>query len=217
MVHWVVAEKIDVNWSKALANLRTKATGENGVAAVKVMANQLLGVEGCLKEVLKPPPGPRFFRFKKVFEQANWVRLKRRDVVAQAISRIMAQQTGINHATSSKDTDHFAGNLMKGYDKDYNAKAQYNYDAILREVTSISLENLAWDHFFRDHEITPMEFVYEDVIKDSEMKHLDLMAECVGLQEQVPRKPRTMVKVGNQLNQNFEKNFMRDAAERKFR
>lgn len=210
-------EKTDVDWSKALKNLKTKASGENGVSAVKVMANQLFDVEECLKSFLKPVPGPRFFRFHKAFENAKWVKLTRRNIVAQAISRIMAQQTGINHATGSSETDHFAGNLMKGYTEDYNVRAAYSYEAILREATSITLENLAWDLFFKDQGITPVEFIYEEVTADKDMKHLDRMAELVGLKSTPSRQQRAMVKIGNERNKEFEKRFLRDAAEKKYR
>lgn len=203
--------------AKELAGVRQRATGENGVSAIKVMANQLLAIEQGLGTFLKPKPGPRFFRFHKAFEDAKWVRIMRRNVVAQAISRVMAQQTGINHATGSQDQDHFAGNLMKGYSADYNEKAKFNYDAILREATSITLENIAWDQFFRDFGIDPLVLVYEDVAKDEEMTHLDSLAKIVGLSDAPVRKPRTMVKVGNQRNEDFEKQFLKQAAENKFR
>jgi hypothetical protein len=49
------------------------------------------------------------------------------------------------------------------------------------------------------------------------MTHLDLIAELMGLDETPDSKPRTMVKVGNQRNKDFEKQFMREAAANKFR
>jgi len=210
-------DKAGADWKEALAGLQKRATGQNGVMAVKVMANQLQNVEDCLKTYLRPPPGPRYFRLHKVFEDAKWVRLVRKGVVAQAISRLMALQTGVNHATSTQDQEHFAGNLMRGYKEDYNARARYDYAMILRECTAITLENLAWDHFFRDHGIEPLTLVYEEVAKDKEMGHLDQLAELAGLDEEPERQPRKMVKVGNQRNSDFEKLFMADAAQRQYR
>lgn len=200
-----------------LAGVKRRAVGDNGVASIKVMANQLLDIEDGLKTFLKPKPGPRFFRFHNAFKDAKWARIRRRNVVAQAISRVMAQQTGINHATGTAEQEHFAGNLLKGYSEDYNQSAKFNYDAILREATSITLENVAWDQFFRDFEIDPLVLTYEDVVRDNDMTHLDRIAKLVGLTEVPDRKPRTMVKVGNQRNKDFEKQFLRQAAENKFR
>jgi LPS sulfotransferase NodH len=209
--------KDDMDYRAALSAIRKRATGENGIASIKVMANQLLDIEDGLQTYLKPKPGPRFFRFHNAFKDAKWVRIQRRNVVAQAISRVMAQQTGINHATGTAGQDHFAGNLLRGYSDEYNQGAKFNYNAILREATSITLENIAWDQFFRDFEIDPLVLTYEQVAKDPKMTHLDLIAELMGLDETPDSKPRTMVKVGNQRNKDFEKQFMMEAAENKYR
>jgi trehalose 2-sulfotransferase len=208
-------DRSDEDLAKDLAGIRRRASGPNGVSAIKVMANQLSWIENNLKQVIKPPPGPMFFRFHKVFEKAVWVWLRRDDIVAQAVSRVMAQQTGINHATSGEA--HFAGKLLVGYHEDYNDRAQYNYDAILRECTAITLENLAWQRFFENFGITPLKFVYENVASDPTLGHLDLVAAAVGLDAPLTKQGRKLVKVGNARNEDFVKNFYRDAAAREFR
>lgn len=209
-------DKQDVVWKDALDNLRKRATTDNGVMAVKVMANQLQDIEECLQTFLRPPPGPHFFRFHKVFEDAVWVWLRRDDVVAQAVSRIMAQQTGINHATGGEE--HFAGRLMRGGDLEgYNAEAAYNYEAIAKECTSIALENLCWQRFFVDFEITPLVFTYEEVSQDEGMGHLDMMANAGGITEAWERKDRSIVKIGNSRNTEFANRFHREAARKRFR
>jgi LPS sulfotransferase NodH len=215
-VPWA-SPKEDMNFKQAFAGLLRRATGENDVAAIKVMANQISDVEAGLQTFLKPAPGPHFFRFHHAFKNAIWVRIKRQNIIAQAISRMMARQTGINHATGSEQDEHFAGNLMKGYSENYNAKAEFNYDAILREATSISLENVAWDQFFRDFEIDPLVLTYEEVTQDCDMTHLDKLARLVDLDGPLDRTPRKMVKVGNQRNLDFEKKFMQIAAAKKFK
>lgn len=210
-------EKTDVNWGEALASVRKRATGDNGVLAIKVMANQLHNIENCLKTAIRPPPSHTFFRFHKVFENATWVKLSRRDVVAQAVSRLMSRQTGINHATAQAEDEHFAGNLMRGLTEDYNAKAQYRYDALMHEVTAITLENLAWTRFFENFGITPIELVYEEVAPDPGMPHLDILARAIGLEDPPPRKPRSMVKMGNARNQEWIRRFHLDAAAHNFK
>lgn len=209
-------EKEGVNWGEALASVERRATGENGKSAIKVMANQLFPVESCLTGVVSPRDSGEFPHFAAAFEGAQWVWLKRRDVVSQAISRIMAMQTGINHATGKAEDDHFAGNLAKGYDPNYNAGAVYRYGAILRQVTAITLENLAWQRFFESQKITPVEMVYEEVIRDDDMGHLDVFAGMVGLTDRPERKPRAMVKVGNQKNKNWRERFFQDAAKNNY-
>ena len=199
----------------SLAAIRQRASSENGICAIKVMADQLHAVENNLKHVIKPPPGPMFFRFHKVFEKAVWVWLRRDDIVAQAVSRLMARQTGINHATAGDP--HFAGKLLAGYHDDYNAKTRYDYDTILRECTAITLENLIWRRFFESFGITPLTILHEDVTIDANMRHLDQIAEAAGLPEAPPKQLRKLVKVGNARNEEFVKAFFRDAAANSFK
>lgn len=203
------------SWKPDLDKVRDRATGDNGVCAIKVMANQLNDVEERLKSFLRPPPGPMFFRFFKAFQGATWVWLRREDIVAQAVSRLMARKTGINHATMGED--HFAGNLMRGLDRTYNKGTEYDYDMILSEATAITLETLAWTRFFEAFGITPLVITYEEAAADPDMTHLDRMAAALGLGGEIPRTPRKIVKIGNDRNDDFIRRFHREAAERGFR
>lgn len=209
-------EKADVNWQEALASVQKRATGENGVSAIKVMANQLHKVDECLSTFIKPSDASYFPHFAEAFKEAKWVWLKRNDIVSQAISRVMALQTGINHATGKADDKHFAGNLAKGYNPKYNEGTVYRYGAILRQSTAITLENLAWQKFFESHGITPHVMIYEDVIRDPDMGHLDVFAEMVGLSEKPAHTERKMVKMGNEKNKNWRERFYVDAARNNF-
>jgi LPS sulfotransferase NodH len=214
--------KTQVNWQEAFAGVLKRACGDTGVMAVKVMANQLHNIDACLTEVF--PAGPKddpdqdreFGHFARAFQDAKWVKITRRDTVAQAISRLMAKQTGINHATANPEDAHFAGNLARGYSDDYNKKTVYRYETLLNYVTAIVLENLAWSRFFASHGITPVELIYEDIAKDAEMTHLDAIAGLIGLETEPERQPRTMVKMGNSRNHDWRERFFRDAAANRY-
>lgn len=214
----------EVNWQQAFAGVLKRACGDNGVMAVKVMANQLHTINACLAGVFPAAPNSNpdpdqdreFGHFARAFQDAKWVKITRRDTVAQAISRLMAKQTGINHATGHPEEAHFAGNLARGYDRDYNRKTVYNYDVLLNYVTAIVLENLAWSRFFASHGIIPVELIYEQVAEDAEMTHLDAIAGLIGQQAEPKRQPRTMVKMGNSRNHAWHQRFFRDAAANRF-
>ncbi|MFN7002762.1 MAG: Stf0 family sulfotransferase [Roseinatronobacter sp.] len=208
--------KTDHNWKEAFDSIEKRASSENGVSAVKVMANQLFRIEGCLESFVTPAQTGPFPHFRAAFGSSVWVWLRREDVVYQAISRLMAQQTGINHATARKEDPHFAGNLARGYDSAYNQGTQYRYGGLLRQVTAITLENLAWKQFFSAHGIEPLELIYEDVIKDDTMRHLDRISAAIGQSEAPPRQPRRMVKLANARNDEWHGRFYRDAAEHRF-
>ena len=197
------------DWKAHWKGVVKKATGSNGVMAIKVMADQLAPVETCLKSVLSPVPGPRFFRFHKIFEDAVWVWIKRNDVVAQAVSRVMARQTGINHATDGQN--HFVGNLLKGGDQEsYNKNAVYSREEIEIQCTSIVIENVVWERFFNDFEIKPIVLNYENFSKDESLSHLDLIQNAVGLDEDLQKKPRLIKKLANKKSENFYSSFFRD-------
>ncbi len=209
--------KNTTNWEKALSSVRKRATGENGVLAIKVMANQLYNVDACLKTFIGGPDGECCSRVAKEFENAVWVKLTRRDIVGQAISRVMSRQTGINHATAAAEDAHFAGNLQAGYQKDYNKGTVYRYGAILRETTAITLENLAWDRFFAANQISFKEIFYEDIADDTYMSHLDVIAEMAGIDGPIPKFRRKLVKLANGKNRKWRNQFFADAAARNFR
>ncbi|SEL91956.1 LPS sulfotransferase NodH [Roseivivax marinus] len=209
--------KTDLNWEEHLTSVQSRATGDNGVSAIKIMANQLDPVDRCLATFLKADREGEFAHVATAFPQARWVWLRRNDVVSQAISRIMAQQTGINHATAKPEDAHFSGNMMRGYNPNYNKNAVYQYDAILSHVTAITLENLVWQRFFESQGISPLKLTYEDVILDDTMSHLDTFAELAGVATPVPKTPRKMVKVGNSRNSEWRERFLRDAAKKNFK
>ncbi|MCC1482862.1 Stf0 family sulfotransferase [Roseibaca sp. Y0-43] len=210
--------KAGQNWREALASVYRRGTGDNGIFAVKIMANQLFNIDACLSTFKASTKGRgSFANIAEEFDHAAWVWLRRRDIVSQAISRLMAQQTGINHATARPEEAHFAGNLARGLNPDYNAKTRYDYEAILREITSINLENLAWADFFEQHRIKPISFEYEDVIEDSMLSHLDQMGAAVATHIGPTRPKRKMIKLGNERNREWRERFMAQAAEKNYR
>ena len=214
---WASPKEQERDWNKALETVYKRGRGENGVFAVKLMANQLFAVESALAGITTARSDGEFAHVATEFEGAAWVWLRRRDVVAQAVSRLMARQTKINHATANPDDTHFAGNAMRGLDPDYNRDTIYNYAEILRIVTTITLENLAWAQFFESNGITPIRFDYEDIIADPDMRHLDAMATAIGLEDKPPRSPRKLVKLGNARNRDWQARFMAQAAQNRYR
>lgn len=214
-VPWDPAKTL-VNWQEKIVDVKQRASGVNGVLAIKVMAKQLHPVNACLAEAYPAREDAEFGHFASAFREAKWVRIIRRDTVSQAISRLMAQQTGINHATARPEDEHFAGNLARGYDTNYNHKTKYSYEKLLSFVTAIVLENLAWDSFFASHKITPVELVYEDIVRDTDMAYLDVLAAHIGLDCELKRQPRKMVKMGNSRNREWRERFFKDAAANRF-
>lgn len=206
--------KEGIDWPSQIGGVKKRASSDNGVCSIKVMANQLAKVDRCLSG--QEVPSRHLQNFHLFFSDAKWVFIRRRDVVAQAVSRLMARQTGINHATGAKNDEHFAGNLMKGYKTDYNEKAKYNYEEIFVEVNSIVLENIVWSKFFEVHDIHPLQLEYEIVSKDPDMSHIAAIADLIELPHPAVIE-RKMVKVGNEKNKEWIERFYHEVASRSFK
>lgn len=206
-----------VDWADALQSVLRRASDAQGGQAIKIMASQLAPTDACLSRVLPPRGSGPFPHLFGCFADWHWIYITRQDIVAQAISRAMSKQTGINHATGRADQDHFAGNLARGYDADYNARTVYRYGDILAHCTAITLENLLWEDFFRAHGIAPLRLRYEDVAADAAMLHLDRMAALAGQGGPLNKTPRVMVKLANGRNRDWRARFFQDAQSNGFR
>lgn len=215
-VPWAVT-KPNINWKEAFEGVMRRSTGPDGRQAIKVMANQLAPVDACLSTFMTTSLNGLFPVFAETFQKWVFIKLTRKDVVSQAISRVMSRQTGINHATGKAENTHFAGNLQRGYDPDYNNQTVYDYGAISAEVNSIILENLAWQRFFETNSIQATELFYEDICEDPEMSYLDTIAIKARILETFPRKTRKLVKLSNNRNTQWRDAFFEDAAARNFK
>lgn len=210
-------EPLSADWALKLNELYSISSSNNGVMSVKVMANQIYGIDKRLSRIVDSNLIGIYPSFRYHFQDAIWVWLRRKDVVAQAISRVMAEETKLYHATFNKDDKTFASNIQRGYDKEYNNTAEYNSEKILEYVTSIVLENLTWTKFFEDYEISPLNFIYEDVIRDTEASHLDALVKAAGITERLVKKPRTLTKLGNARNLVWRDRFMNEMSSKNFR
>ncbi|MEM5469134.1 Stf0 family sulfotransferase [Celeribacter marinus] len=208
------ASKPDINWRQALSGVIKRATSANGIAAIKVMANQIAPVEACLVTFMDAPRDTPYARFAEITQNCTFIKIQRDDIVFQAISRVISRQTGINHATGKKGDEHFAGNRMDGYSSDYNAQAKYQYGKIREECLNITLENLVWTRFFEMYGIVPEVLRYEEVSTDGTLEHINMMARLSGVELPLNRASRKMVKLGNARNDEWRNQFYSDLGSR---
>lgn len=207
----------DQNWDQRLKGLKKAGTGENGVFAVKVMANQLRRADLCLAQrqsinLVDVNKDGVFPHFHHTFKGAHFIWLKRNDILRQAISRLMALQTGINHATGQEQDKHFAGNLLKGYQQGYNEKTVYNKARLNQLTNDIVRENMIWQRFFRDWNISPTVFYYEEITGDFP-GYLQKIAQTVNVELPADLNERKMVKLSNKRNEEWFDQFTNDLIE----
>ena len=162
----VVAEyrsKGQLPTAESLSKIKQQCTSDNGVSAIKVMANQFRGIGNIYKEMnlTNESSDAGFYEF---YKESIWVKLVRKDAVSQAISRFMAIKTNIYHV---KDGDGKSRIPSAIDNSNYNPEPiEFNFKEVDALVKSVQREYEEWDKFFNKYGITPIEVCYEDIVKD---------------------------------------------------
>lgn len=157
----------DIDWVENFQSILKRSKTVNGVSVIKVMANQLKNIEACLeKSSLEPDVYGIFPYVRRLFKDAKFIRIKRDSIARQAISRVIAKKTGVNHALHNNDADYKPGNLLKENEASYSQNIKYNNEDIDAEVINISKESLLWDETLRSWNVnSPLELHYEQVCR----------------------------------------------------
>lgn len=119
--------------------LRDHGTTPNGIATTKLLANHYLRLGGQLV-------------LRDWFPEQSWVYLRRRDRLAQAISRTIAVQTG---KWTSGPNDASNGKV-----------ARYSREQIAANLQEIDQADHFWADYFAREKIAPLELWYEDIEQD---------------------------------------------------
>lgn len=127
------------------------------------------------------------------FRRAIW--LYRRDLAAQAISRVVAEQTG----------QWISGAPQRG------AKA-FDYDAIVRNARLIRNQNEKWSRFFDEDFVAPTKkIVFEDIMADQEKAFYEVV-DFLDSEAPVTLKAATKTtKQSNQTSKEWRQRFEREA------
>lgn len=121
------------------------------------------------------------------FEKVVWI--SRRNQLAQAVSKVIAEQTGV----------WISGAKPKG-------DARYDYDAIVSSAESIRRANLQWlDHVNALPLGKSIAVVYEDLLSDETV--CDKVSEFLDLKNKLRPSDRTQ-KQGSDLNASWKKRFI---------
>ena len=92
--------------------------------------------------------------FEKAFGTVRYLHLRRLDAVAQAISRLRAEQSGLWHrAADGSDRERSAPSAPETYDA----------DLIARLVREAEADNASWEAWFAAQRIAPLRLTYEEL------------------------------------------------------
>lgn len=179
-----VDPRYPTNRSAQVEIVRTAGATPNGIYAVKVLPIQYLRV--CRKiEVLDALPN------------LHLVRLRRRDLLGQALSLMRARQTG----------QILASNRAR-------SEPVYDVGQIRTCIDDVREREAIWDQVMRERKLQPVTFAYEDVMRDPQAA-VDRVAALMGLATPVPI-DRTLVHVRVQRDQktdSWRERFLADTGD----
>lgn len=139
-----------------LEAVRREGTGTTGVFGLRLMWTTLPELAARLAQLFPGLPS-HSARFESAFGEPLYLHLSRRDKVAQAVSRLKAEQTGLWHvAADGSERERMAPPQPPRYDRIRLAK-------LLAEA---ECDDRAWTSWFAQQSITALRVYYEDLAAD---------------------------------------------------
>jgi len=214
-----------------------KAYTANGIVSIKVMSDYIVEIaKGIEKIENTKSESEDLNKFqeqeRKVYLQKAFVnffngldidnkfiafRVYRKDKVKQALSRFVAAKTGLYHVWQNGK-----GKLVNHYDRpsdkatpfSLDMEKSYNYEEISGIIDSIYEEERELDIFFENFDISPINLVYEDIVKDTEYLKSIVANIRHTKNSKVENVPRKTVKTASSINGELGKRFLQDGGYR---
>jgi LPS sulfotransferase NodH len=164
------------------------ATTPNGVVGAKVHWEHFLNLIHKIERIepahsdIASASVPE--RLQAHFPNLRYVWLVRKNAVARAISHYRVMKTGRWQLDSRWTTDDTGGEGEPGFD----------FDGIDAFVRLGEAEDAHWLKFFRTHDISPLELIYEELVRDLEgtlrrvLQFLDIPVESLNVPSPTLRK-----------------------------
>lgn len=195
-----------------VAALHRHRTEPNGVFSIKVFWQDLEEVAHERAPTRFPPPAvtaPDAWRdhdyrdllslLGDILPNPVWVHLERQDRVRQAVSAVVAAQTGLWRSIPGVGRQTAVGS------------AEYDYDRILGMVAFAEQSHAHWHAFFAANGLTPYRLTYEELARDFERTVQALLA-ALGNDSAVP--PRRMQRQSGSATEEMVLRFLREYAAR---
>ncbi len=150
----VAADREDLEtFKRVLEAVLERGRGRSDVFGLRLMRESYGSLAGWL-EALFPDHPSAAGRFEAAFGAPLYIYLRREDKVAQAVSRAMAEQTGLWHrAADGRELERTAP----------AAEPVYDADLIASHVAALSDLDEAWARWFHAEGIDPLRLSYEEL------------------------------------------------------
>lgn len=145
--------------------------GGTDIFGLRLMQENLDELSAILDEIF-PGHASDTARFEKAFGRILYIHLSRENKLAQAVSLIKAQQTGLWHiAPDGTEIDRVAP----------PQEPQYDFERIKEEVAELEAYDAAWNIWFAAQGTTPLRIGYERLAADPAAA-LQAICEALGVQ-----------------------------------
>lgn len=145
--------------------------GRTGIFGLRLMRENLNELSAILDQVFPQLPSDRA-RLERAFGRILYIHLSREDKLAQAISLVKAEQTGLWHmAPDGTEIERLAP----------PEEPQYDFERINREVLQLEGHDTAWISWFDAQGIEPLRIGYE-TLSANPAAALTSICEALGIQ-----------------------------------
>lgn len=139
-----------------LEAVRHHSADGSGRPALRIMWSDMPAVLERL-QALDPKPASDKARVQHLLGIEHFVHLRRDDLVAQAVSLVLANQTGLWH----KNADGSVRGIVRG-----GGEPVYDEGQIAAELQMLEGEADGWEAWFRSQSISPLRVAYEELAHD---------------------------------------------------
>ncbi len=139
-----------------LSAVRQHGTDASGVFGLRLMWDTVEGLTKHLQRIF-PDEDKDAALFETAFGTPLYISLVREDKVAQAVSLVRAEQSGLWHLA-------FDRTVRQGEQKP--RPTTYNAEIIEDQIAALSGDDAAWQAWFIAQDIVPLKIVYEDLASD---------------------------------------------------
>lgn len=156
--------------------------GGTGIFGLRLMRENLDELSAILDQIFPRLPSDKA-RFEKAFGNVLYIHLSRENKLAQAVSLVKAEQTGLWHIAPD------------GTEIERNAppkEPQYDFERIKREVAELEAYDAAWNIWFAEQGIIPLRVGYER-LSSNPAATLLVICEALGVQAPDPKDVRPSV------------------------
>lgn len=149
----------------------TAGKGDTGIFGLRLMRENLDELSAIL-DMIFPGLASDTARFERAFGRVLYIHLSRENKLAQAVSLVKAEQTGLWHiAPDGTEIERVAP----------PKEPRYDFERIKCEVAKLESYDAAWNIWFAEQGISPLRIVYEG-LSSNPAAALLVICEALGVQ-----------------------------------